>query len=126
MGCVVKFSRSNYVGVVEKVDTVDLKPTAYGREGSTPSPDTGCIMLPEENVSDDKILGVTEISVTHDVYNGTRISLELLASPLYDVRHFAFEDWDQIFPGNVIITCQYCGQWAARFTACGKCGAPVE
>jgi len=27
---------------------------------------------------------------------------------------------------KAIVKCQHCGMWAARFCACGKCGAPVD
>lgn len=27
---------------------------------------------------------------------------------------------------KAIVKCQHCGQWAARFCSCGKCGAPVD
>lgn len=32
---------------------------------------------------------------------------------------------DYLPPGDVIIKCSHCGQWAARKTACHYCGAPV-
>lgn len=34
-----------------------------------------------------------------------------------------FDDW---YPGNVIVKCQHCGQWGARKTECKKCGAPID
>jgi hypothetical protein len=27
---------------------------------------------------------------------------------------------------KAVVKCQHCGQWAARFCACGQCGAPVD
>jgi hypothetical protein len=27
---------------------------------------------------------------------------------------------------NAIVKCQHCGQWAAAYTACKHCGAPVN
>jgi hypothetical protein len=51
------------------------------------------------------ILGITEMSVHHGVGED--------------------ENWDDIFPGNAIIKCGHCGQFAARKTACKHCGAPV-
>lgn len=28
--------------------------------------------------------------------------------------------------GKAVVPCQHCGQWAARFCSCKKCGAPVD
>ena len=30
------------------------------------------------------------------------------------------------YPEKAIVKCGHCGQWAARKTACHKCGAPVD
>ena len=36
------------------------------------------------------------------------------------------ESLPDLAPGKMIVKCKHCGQFAARKTACGYCGAPVE
>jgi hypothetical protein len=59
---------------------------------------------------------------------GGMTELTLIVPGFVDARPytkdgFIFED---LFPGKVIVKCRHCGQWAARKTACGYCGAPVD
>ena len=39
---------------------------------------------------------------------------------------YYFKGWDDYFPGDVVVKCQFCGQWGARKTACGHCGGAIE
>lgn len=71
------------------------------------------------------ILGITGLSIHHGVDEAVKIQMELIAQPGYDPHHLLNEKWDDIFPGNVIVKCSHCGQFAARKTACKHCGAPV-
>ena len=73
-----------------------------------------------------KLLGVTGMQVEHRYDELTRINVELVASPEYNPHHLMYEEWDDIFPGDAIVHCQYCGQWAARKTACAHCGGSVD
>ena len=34
--------------------------------------------------------------------------------------------WGNMFPGKVVVKCQWCGQWAARKTSCKHCGGAIE
>ncbi len=56
----------------------------------------------------------------------TRVSAEFLC----DVEDLPYlipgESMDGMFMSKSIILCQYCGQWAARKTACKHCGGAVE
>lgn len=65
------------------------------------------------------------MNARHAVGQPVTIELELVAVPGYDPHHFLDEKWQDMFPGAVIVKCAHCGQWAARKTACGSCGAPV-
>jgi hypothetical protein len=42
-----------------------------------------------------------------------------------DHRQLTDIDFNAIAPGPALIKCAYCGQWAAKFTACVHCGAAV-
>lgn len=72
------------------------------------------------------IFGITEMSVHHGVGEAVKIQVELVAAPGYDPHHLLSEKWDDMFPGNVIVKCSHCGQYAARKTSCKSCGAPVD
>lgn len=48
--------------------------------------------------------------------------------PAIDVDSLVSQIMEEMYgaSGKAIIQCQYCGQWAARMTACRKCGGAVE
>jgi len=74
-----------------------------------------------------KIHGVRDITIHHGVNEATTIDIQLVATPGYNAHHLYEEKgWSDLFPGNVIVKCSHCGQWAASKTACVGCGAPVE
>ena len=72
------------------------------------------------------IKGVTGMNVHHGVGEAVRIGLDLIAHPGYDPHHLLSENWDDLFPGKVIVKCSHCGQYCARKTACKHCGAVVD
>lgn len=72
------------------------------------------------------IIGVTNMSVEHRVGEAVNVQIGLVAERGYDLRHLMNEEWGDIFPGNVIVKCEHCRQYAARKTACVHCGAPVD
>jgi len=72
------------------------------------------------------ILGVTNIKVEHVLNEPVHIDLELIAYPGYDPHHLLSEEWKELFPGNAVVKCEHCGQWAARKTSCKSCGASVD
>lgn len=72
------------------------------------------------------IIGITNMRIEHGVNEPVRIQLELVAKPGYDPHHLLSEKWEDTFPGNVVVKCSHCGQWAARKTPCKSCGAPVD
>ena len=72
------------------------------------------------------IFGIKEMNIHHGTDEAVTIQLELIAHPDYNPHHLLNEEWDNIFPGNVIVKCSHCGQFAARKTACKYCGAPIE
>ena len=72
-----------------------------------------------------KIYGVRDVQISHAFDEVTSIKIELLADPHYNAHHLLTEKWDDLFPGDVILKCAHCGQFAARKTACKYCGAPV-
>jgi len=71
------------------------------------------------------IFGITEMVVKHGVNDAVRVNIELVAEPGYDPHHLLSEKWDEMFPGQAIVKCSYCGQWAAQKTACKHCGGAV-
>jgi len=74
-----------------------------------------------------KILGVKDMRVEfgHDIV--PTIELTLVAEPGYDARIlYETREWDDLFPGNVIVRCQFCSQWGATKTACKHCGGAIE
>lgn len=75
--------------------------------------------------SNEGIIGVTDLSIHHGVGEPVRIKMELVAHPNYDPHHLLGEEWGEMFPGNAIVKCSHCGQWAARKTSCRHCGAPI-
>lgn len=66
-----------------------------------------------------------DVRVAHDEI--MRVNLELIAEPGFDARQlYEYTEWNDMFPGNVVIPCQYCAQWGARKTACTHCGGAIE
>ena len=73
------------------------------------------------------LFGVRSMSIEHSMNEATTINLELIARPGYNAQAIYDErNWDDLFPGSVIVRCIHCGQWAARKTACKYCGAPID
>jgi hypothetical protein len=52
------------------------------------------------------------------------LSLEVKVEP--DFQFDDLEEFAHNIPRRAIIKCQHCGQYAARYTACVHCGAPVD
>lgn len=73
-----------------------------------------------------KIYGLTKLRVEHDVDSISTIELTLACDPKYESHHLLDEKWDDLFPGDAIVKCSHCGQYAARKTSCKYCGAPVD
>jgi len=74
----------------------------------------------------EKLHGIRSMVVEKEAGEATHIKIDFIATPGYNPYHFEKEDWANLFPGNVVVKCAYCGQWAARKTACKSCGAAVE
>ncbi len=72
------------------------------------------------------IIGITNMSVSHSAGEATKISVDFVAKPNYYPSDFLTTKWDDLFPGNVVVKCGHCGQWAARQTVCKHCGAAVD
>jgi glyceraldehyde-3-phosphate dehydrogenase/erythrose-4-phosphate dehydrogenase len=77
-------------------------------------------------MSDNKIYGVGDFSVHSAQGEVTIINLELVAHPDYNAHHLKYEKWYDLFPGNVIVKCQFCGQWGATQTSCKSCGGAID
>ena len=71
-----------------------------------------------------------ELSFPHSYsYTGDKVQklhLDFYASTNFDIDTFVNQDWNQSFPGNVLVHCQWCGNWAARQTSCKSCGGRVD
>ena len=53
--------------------------------------------------------------------------LELAVTDKFNPNNlYEFDGWDDMFPGNVIVKCQYCGTWGARKCICPQCGGAIE
>lgn len=72
------------------------------------------------------IIGITNMKVDRSAGMPLRIQLDMAAGEEYDTRELAHVHWRELFPGNAIVKCRYCSQYAARKTACVHCGAPVD
>lgn len=73
-----------------------------------------------------ELFGIRDMQVKFGQEEATTITLELMASPGYNPMHIYEErNWNDKFPGDVIVKCGHCGQWAAVKTSCRYCGAPV-
>lgn len=74
-----------------------------------------------------KLIGVRSMQVEFSPDIVPTIHLELLAEPGFDARTlYEFSGWGDYFPGDVVIKCQYCGQWGARKCKCPSCGGAIE
>lgn len=74
-----------------------------------------------------KIFGVRNMQFTMNPQEVPVIDLSLVVEPGYNPNFlYEFDGWDDMFPGDVIIPCQYCKQWGARKTACRHCGGAIE
>lgn len=65
----------------------------------------------------------SQMSAAHDGL--MRGSVEFVTDDAAAVKNMRVS-LDDMFPGKVIVKCKHCGQFAARKTACGHCGAPVD
>lgn len=74
----------------------------------------------------EKLFGIRSMRVEKTIGDATHIDVEFIATPGYNPYHMEHENWTDLFPGNVVVKCAYCGQWAARKTACKSCGAVVD
>ena len=64
----------------------------------------------------------TKMSDRH--FAETEISMTVLGR--IDTKALFDSDFDDLFPGKVIVKCQHCTQWGARKSACKHCGAPID
>jgi hypothetical protein len=68
------------------------------------------------------------ISILPSMYpedRGVSVDLSFICD-YNDIPDLQKANWNEIFPGSVIVKCQHCGQWAARKTMCKTCGAPID
>lgn len=77
-------------------------------------------------MSENRIYGVRNMNINSAQGEATLITLELVAHPDYNAHHLKFEKWAEFFPGDVIVKCPYCGQWAVTKTSCKHCGGAIE
>lgn len=69
---------------------------------------------------------MTGLRIEHTAGELVKISMDLTASPRYDPHHLIYEPWAELFPGDVIVKCEYCGQHGARKTECKHCGHSID
>lgn len=73
------------------------------------------------------IFGVTSMEFERSPQDFLRVRLELAVTEDFNPNNlYEFKDWDDMFPGNVVVRCQYCGQWGARKCICPQCGGAIE
>lgn len=73
------------------------------------------------------IFGVQSMQVELSPTELATITLELVAGHDFDTRQlYEYTEWNDLFPGNAIIPCQYCKQWGARKSCCKHCGGAIE
>ena len=73
------------------------------------------------------IFGVTSIEFDRRIDEIPRVRLELAVTDKFNPNNlYEFDGWDDMFPGNVIVKCQYCGTWGARKCICPQCGGAIE
>lgn len=74
-----------------------------------------------------KVYGVTDLEFRCSPNEVPTIRMEIQVEPGFNPNDFySFTGWNDLFPGNVLIKCQYCGQWGARRTSCRHCGGEIE
>ncbi len=74
-----------------------------------------------------KIFGVTNLEFRYLPTEVPTVRMELAVEPGFNPKTlYDFRDWDDMFPGDVVVKCQYCHQWGARKTACKHCGGAIE
>lgn len=73
-----------------------------------------------------KVLGVRGLSVEHRWDGLSEARLDLIIDKDFDTRSLIDASFEYMFPHDVIVKCQHCGQWMAVKTECKKCGAPVD
>ena len=74
-----------------------------------------------------QIFGVTnlEFNLSHNEIPTVR--MELAVAPGFNPNQlYEYKEWNDMFPGNAIVKCQFCGQWGARKCACPYCGGAIE
>lgn len=73
------------------------------------------------------IFGVTSLEFDRRIDEFPRVRLELAVTERFNPNQlYEYKDWDDMFPGNAIVKCQFCGQWGARKCACTHCGGAIE
>ena len=73
------------------------------------------------------IFGVTNMEFYRTPNEVPTVRLELAVGQGFNPNQlYEYKDWNDMFPGNVIVKCQFCGQWGARKCACAHCGGSIE
>ena len=74
-----------------------------------------------------KIFGITNLEYSLSPHTIPTVKLELAVSEGFNPRNlYDLTSWDDLVPGNVVVKCQWCGQWGARKTQCRHCGGAIE
>lgn len=74
-----------------------------------------------------KIYGVSRLDYRVSPGDIPTVTLELLVGGNFNPQElYNFDQWDDQFPGSVVVKCQYCGQWGARKCQCKHCGGAIE
>lgn len=73
-----------------------------------------------------KMFGAKKVQVSTSDYGLIEIDVQLEAQSGFDVREIIRADWSEVFFGNVIVPCYYCGSYGAVKTKCKECGAPIR
>lgn len=74
-----------------------------------------------------KIYGVTNLEFRMNPNETPTVRLELAVGEGFSPYVlYNFDRWDDYFPGDVLVRCQWCGQWGARKCTCPKCGGAIE
>lgn len=74
-----------------------------------------------------KIYGIMDMQVNLTPNEIPTMELTLAMDEGFDARQlWEYKNWDDMFPGDVVIKCQFCGQWGARKCACLHCGGAIE
>lgn len=74
-----------------------------------------------------KIYGVTNLEYSVSPSTFPTVKLELAVDDKFNPRSlYDLDSWDELFPGDVIVKCQWCGQWGARKNQCKHCGGAIE